>query len=83
MRVPALLAACALLLATAAAPAGAQSRQPRAVLAFLPTGGQNNPKPVLDRLDARTQLPLGLLAANIFAPGSGFDRDRGPTVIRP
>jgi hypothetical protein len=33
------------------------------VLAFLPTGGQNNPKPVLDRLDARMQLALGLMSA--------------------
>ena len=35
----------------------------RAVLAFLPTGGDNNPKPVLERLDQRTALALGLVSA--------------------
>jgi hypothetical protein len=63
MRAPALFAACALLLGIAAVPAGAQTREPQAVLAFLPAGGQNNPKPVLDRLEARTQLALGLMSA--------------------
>ncbi|MEA2234302.1 MAG: hypothetical protein QOD83_4118 [Solirubrobacteraceae bacterium] len=63
MRAPALLAACALLLGIAAVPAGAQTREPRAVLAFLPAGGQNNPKPILDRLEARPQLALGLMSA--------------------
>ena len=65
MRRPSLLT-CALLLGTAALPgaqAQGQTRQPRAVLAFLPSGGQNNPKPVLDRLDARPQLALGLMSA--------------------
>ena len=38
-------------------------RDPRVVLAFLPTGGDDNPKPVLDRLDARPQLALGLVSA--------------------
>ncbi len=54
--------ALALALATpahAAAPAAA----PRAVLAFLPSGGEDNPKPVLARLDARPQLALGLVSA--------------------
>jgi len=63
MRLPTLLAACALLLGIAAVPADARTREPRAVLAFLPAGGQNNPKPVLDRLEARTQLAIGLMSA--------------------
>lgn len=63
MRVSLLLAACALLLGIAAVPADAQTRQPRAVVAFLPSGGQNNSKPVLDRLEARTQLALGIMSA--------------------
>jgi hypothetical protein len=63
MRLPALLVACALLLGIVAAPADAKTREPRAVLAFLPAGGQNNPKPVLDRLEARTQLAIGLMSA--------------------
>jgi hypothetical protein len=60
---PALLVAVAVLLL---APGGAQpalAQQPRAVLAFLPSGGDDNPKPVLDRLDARPQLALGLVSA--------------------
>ncbi|MDX6680655.1 MAG: hypothetical protein QOG94_694, partial [Solirubrobacteraceae bacterium] len=36
---------------------------PRAVLAFLPEGGDDNPDPVLDRLAARPQLALGLTSA--------------------
>jgi hypothetical protein len=63
MRVPTLLAACALLLGGVAVPADAQAREPRALLAFLPAGGQNNPKPVLERLDARRQFALGLMSA--------------------
>ena len=57
-----LLAAVALLVLVlgAAAPARAQ---PRAVLAFLPEGGHDNPRPVIDRLDARPQLALGLVSA--------------------
>ena len=39
-------------LALVAAPP-ADARATRAVLAFLPTGGDDNPDPVLDRLDAR------------------------------
>jgi hypothetical protein len=62
MRLPALFAACALLLGIVALP-DARAREPRAVVAFLPAGGQNNPKPVLDRLEARTQLAIGLMSA--------------------
>ena len=48
---PAWPAALALLLvAVLVAPAAAQARDPRVVLAFLPQGGDNNPKPVLDRM---------------------------------
>jgi hypothetical protein len=59
---PPLMAAVAVLLLAlaAAAPAGAR---PRAVLVFLPAGGDDNPKPVLDRLDVRPQLALGLVGA--------------------
>jgi hypothetical protein len=63
--VPRLAAVCALLLVAAgllAAPA-ADARAPRAVLAFLPEGGDDNPDPVLDRLDARPQLAIGLVSA--------------------
>jgi len=35
----------------------------RVVLAFLPSGGEDNPKPVLERLGARTSLALGLASA--------------------
>jgi hypothetical protein len=63
MRVPTLLTACALLLGTVAAPTDAQASEPRAVVAFLPAGGEDNPKPVLDRLAARPQLALGLMSA--------------------
>jgi hypothetical protein len=54
------LAGLALVLA---APAPAQARERHAVLAFLPSGGDDNPKPVLDRFDARAQLALGLTSA--------------------
>lgn len=57
----ALAFALALLLAAPAAPARADD--PRVVLAFLPQGGDNNPKPVLDRLDARTRFAIGLVSA--------------------
>ena len=57
------LVALALALLSLAAPASAQPRDARIVLAFLPEGGDDNPKPVLDRLDARTTLALGLLSA--------------------
>ncbi len=33
------------------------------MLAFLPSGGDDNPKPVLERLDERTPLALGLVSA--------------------
>ena len=46
----------------AAAPAAGAS-QPRALLAFLPAGGDDNPKPVLERLGERTPLALGLVSA--------------------
>ena len=44
-------------------PATAQAADPRVVLAFLPAGGDDNPKPVLDRLDARTPFAIGLVSA--------------------
>lgn len=66
-----LLAALAALLAAlvggAASPAhaaaGSGAGDARVVLAFLPAGGQDNPKPVLERLDERTALALGLVSA--------------------
>jgi hypothetical protein len=61
-----LLCAVALVLACGVlfcAPAAARAGEPRAVLAFLPTGGDDNPEPVLDRLDDRTRLALGLVSA--------------------
>ena len=63
---------CLVALALAAAlslPAGADARatapttDPRVVLAFLPAGGDDNPKPVLERLDARPSLAIGLVSA--------------------
>src|SRR5689334_12580309 len=61
------IAALALSLLVLAAPLPARAQAPaperRAVLAFLPSGGEDNPKPVLDRLDAPTQLALGLVSA--------------------
>jgi hypothetical protein len=59
--VAALLLACLAALAAAPAPAGA--RATRAVLAFMPEGGEDNPAPLLDRLDARPQLAIGLVSA--------------------
>jgi hypothetical protein len=54
----------ALLLALAACVAAtADARSARAVLAFLPRGGDGNPDPVLQRLAARPQLALGLVSA--------------------
>ena len=61
--VPPSMAAIAVLLLALGAAAPARAQQPRAVLAFLPSGGDDNPKPVLDRLDARPQLGLGLVSA--------------------
>jgi hypothetical protein len=43
--------------------ASARAADPRVIVAFLPAGGDNNPKPVLDRIDARTQFALGLVSA--------------------
>ena len=54
------------LLSFAASLVGAppsDARAPRAILAFLPKGGDDNPDPVLDRLDARPQLAIGLISA--------------------
>ncbi len=62
---PRLAAAVAILLilvGLAAAPA-ADARPARAVLAFLPAGGDGNPAPVLDRLEVRAQLSIGLVSA--------------------
>lgn len=52
------LTACALIVA-----APAEARGSRAVLAFLPTGGDDNPAPVLDRFAEREQLALGMVSA--------------------
>ena len=62
---PRLAAVLALLLTLAglAVASPAQARSSRAVLAFLPSGGEDNPDPVLDRLDARPNLALGLVSA--------------------
>lgn len=60
---------CVVALALAGAPvlvapaAAASAADARVVLAFLPQGGENNPGPVLDRLDARTPLAIGLASA--------------------
>ncbi|MEA2223903.1 MAG: hypothetical protein QOH83_2279, partial [Solirubrobacteraceae bacterium] len=59
----ALVAAALALVVGLAAPAAAHARDPRVVLAFLPEGGDNNPKPVLDRLDERTRFAIGLVSA--------------------
>lgn len=55
--------ALAVLAAPAPAPAAAPATDARVVLAFLPEGGENNPEPVLDRLDARTPFAIGLVSA--------------------
>jgi hypothetical protein len=47
----------------AALPSPAHAADPRVVLAFLPSGGDDNPKPILDRLDARLPFALGLVSA--------------------
>ncbi|MDX6678093.1 MAG: hypothetical protein QOE31_2145 [Solirubrobacteraceae bacterium] len=64
---PRLAAVLALVLTLAGlallAPAAARAQSPRAVLAFLPRGGDDNPAPVIDRLDERTELALGLVSA--------------------
>lgn len=57
----ALALSCAGLLAASVAPAGAA--EPRVVLAFLPQGGDDNPDPVLDRLEARAPFAIGLVSA--------------------
>jgi hypothetical protein len=60
---PLMVAVAVLLLVLGTAPAARAQQQPHAVLAFLPSGGEDNPKPILDRLDARPQLALGLVSA--------------------
>lgn len=61
---PLVLVVLALVLAlTPPAHAAGPARDPRVVLAFLPAGGDDNPKPVLERLDERTALALGLVSA--------------------
>ena len=65
------LLALLLTLALLAAASPASAADSRAVLAFLPEGGDDNPAPVLDRLDARPQLALGLVSATqgLYSPG--------------
>jgi hypothetical protein len=58
-----LMAAVAVAVLALGAAAPARAQQPRAVLAFLPSGGHDNPQPIIDRLDARRQLALGLVSA--------------------
>jgi hypothetical protein len=48
--------------ASASAP-GADARGPRVMLAFLPARDDDEPEPVLDRLDERHQFALGLVSA--------------------
>jgi hypothetical protein len=60
---PVLVVAALVFALAAPAHAAAPAAAPRAVLAFLPAGGDDNPKPVLDRLDARPALALGLVSA--------------------
>jgi hypothetical protein len=66
LKFPPVMAALAVLLLALGVCGGlagpARAAQPRAVLAFLPSGGEDNPKPILDRLDARPQLALGLVS---------------------
>jgi hypothetical protein len=66
----ALLCAAALTLVLTFAPgtvaraaAAADDGDRRVVLAFLPQGGDDNPGPVLDRLEQRTRFALGLVSA--------------------
>lgn len=68
-RLTAAVALVLMLLGLAAAPADA--RPSRAVLAFLPDGGDDNPAPVLERLEARAQLSIGLVSATQgrYSPG--------------
>lgn len=42
--------------------AEAQQSTSRVVLAFLPAGGEDNPRPVVDRLKTRKQLAMGLMS---------------------
>jgi hypothetical protein len=60
---PGLTAAVAVAVLALGAAAPARAQQPRAVVAFLPPGGQDDPQPILDRLGARRQLALGLVSA--------------------
>lgn len=59
----ALIGTAALAPPSGAASTTARTADPRVVLAFLPEGGDDNPKPVLDRIDERTQFALGLVSA--------------------
>src|SRR5215207_7990507 len=52
-----------LFLAGLAAAPASSAQAPRAVLAFLPEGGDDNPAPVFERLTARPRLSLGLVSA--------------------
>ena len=77
---PRLAAVAALLLAglaaALAAPVAAQARATRAVLAFLPRGAGEDAGTMLDRLDARPQLALGLVSATQghYTPRAGAAR---------
>ncbi|HVF80084.1 MAG TPA: hypothetical protein VNA28_17455 [Solirubrobacteraceae bacterium] len=64
--------ACAAAPAQAGAASAVGARDPRAVLAFLPSGGDDNPKPILERFDERTALALGLVSAT----QGRFDREQ-------
>jgi hypothetical protein len=63
LRRAALLLAIAVAALTALFPSPARAADPHVVLAFLPSGGDDNPKPILDRLDARLPFALGLVSA--------------------
>jgi hypothetical protein len=69
-RLAAVVALVLMLAGLGAAAAPADARSPRAVLAFLPSGGQDNLPPIIDRLDARPQLAIGLVSATqgLYSP---------------
>jgi len=66
----ALVLALALAAGALVVAAPADARSPRAVLAFMPSGGDDNPAPLLERLQAREQFALGLVSATqgVYTP---------------